>query len=293
LATGVFLHYSRSAESEADHDGALIMYQAGYNPQALADFFRKLEQQGGQGVPQFLSDHPNPGNRAQAIAQLIGTLPSRQYGRQTGEFQQIHALAMQRHPMTAQQIADQNKRGGFSQTGAAVEGGQETMPAPPTSDIDPSEQLQTLDHSAFTISYPANWQVMGDQSSAVTIAPKSGVTENAVAYGVIINGFQPESQDVDGAMHELEADLRQSNPELRLVGHDDAITVNGVQGRSADMLGNSPIQSGGKAIRERDWVVGIPAANHTLVYLVFIAPDRDFSRLRPTFEQMLRSFRVK
>jgi hypothetical protein len=30
-----------------------------------------------------------------------------------------------------------------------------------------------------------------------------------------------------------------------------------------------------------------------LLYLVFIAPDRDFGSLRPTFEDMLRSLRLR
>ena len=45
--------------------------------------------QGGQGnsrLAQFLSDHPNPGNRERAIEAEVGTLPRREYGYQTGEF---------------------------------------------------------------------------------------------------------------------------------------------------------------------------------------------------------------
>jgi predicted Zn-dependent protease len=96
-AGGLFLHYSRSAESEADHVGALLMYMAGYNPQALADFFRKLEHQGGAGTPQFLSDHPNPGNRAEAIDRLMHTLPARQFTLGDNyRFQQVHQYAMSR-----------------------------------------------------------------------------------------------------------------------------------------------------------------------------------------------------
>src|SRR5438105_3561867 len=58
----IFLKYSRNDEAQADAVGAIIAYKAGYNPKAMADFFVKLEQQGGGGGPQFLSDHPNPGN---------------------------------------------------------------------------------------------------------------------------------------------------------------------------------------------------------------------------------------
>ena len=69
----VMLKYSRGDESQADAVGAIILWKAGINPVALADFFQKLQAQGGNG-PQFLSDHPNPGNREAAIRKEIGTL---------------------------------------------------------------------------------------------------------------------------------------------------------------------------------------------------------------------------
>src|SRR5208337_2433834 len=54
-AGAVFMKYSRADEAQADAVGAIIMYKAGYNPQAMADFFSMLEQQGGSGSgPQFL-----------------------------------------------------------------------------------------------------------------------------------------------------------------------------------------------------------------------------------------------
>src|SRR5437588_116736 len=46
-AGAYFLHYSRSDEAQADSTGAIIMYKAGYDPKAMAQFFQKLEQQGG------------------------------------------------------------------------------------------------------------------------------------------------------------------------------------------------------------------------------------------------------
>src|SRR6266581_8198769 len=67
-AGSLMMKYSRADESQADAVGAIIMHRAGYDPRALADFFQKLEQQGGGGGgPQFLSEHPNPGNRQAAI----------------------------------------------------------------------------------------------------------------------------------------------------------------------------------------------------------------------------------
>jgi predicted Zn-dependent protease len=40
-----------------------------------AFFFQQLEQEGSYG-PQFLRDHPNPGNRLQAIEREIANWPS-------------------------------------------------------------------------------------------------------------------------------------------------------------------------------------------------------------------------
>src|SRR5205823_1711152 len=75
-AVGVyFLRFSREYETQADILGSQIMARAGYDPLDLANMFRTIQQQGGSGGPQFLSDHPNPANRYQRIqqeAQLIG-----------------------------------------------------------------------------------------------------------------------------------------------------------------------------------------------------------------------------
>jgi predicted Zn-dependent protease len=80
-ANSVLLKFSRSAESQADYNGTLILHDAGYNPIDAARFFEKLEAEGGQrsAVAQFFSSHPNPGNRRRAIEELIRQLPQREY----------------------------------------------------------------------------------------------------------------------------------------------------------------------------------------------------------------------
>src|ERR1051325_578951 len=62
-----FLKYGREYERQADTLGAQIMARAGYDPRDLANMFRTLEQQAGKGGPEWMSDHPNPGNRYEAI----------------------------------------------------------------------------------------------------------------------------------------------------------------------------------------------------------------------------------
>jgi hypothetical protein len=121
------------------------------------------------------------------------------------------------------------------------------------------------------------------------------VSENAVAYGVMISSYQPEdpNANLDQNMRDLMNSLRQSNPDLRQIGNAESIRVNGVAGRSVDLIGVSPLQNQGGKGRERDWLIAMKRNDGSLIYLVFIAPDPDFARLRPTFEEMLRSFRPR
>src|SRR5262249_2150667 len=56
-------------ESQADALGAQIMANAGYDPHDLANVFQTIASQGGSG-PQWLSSHPDPGNRYQTINRM-------------------------------------------------------------------------------------------------------------------------------------------------------------------------------------------------------------------------------
>jgi predicted Zn-dependent protease len=69
-----FLKYGREYEREADLLGAQIMARAGYDPRQMANMFRTIQQQGGGQGPEWLSDHPDPGNRYAAINREAATL---------------------------------------------------------------------------------------------------------------------------------------------------------------------------------------------------------------------------
>jgi predicted Zn-dependent protease len=61
---------SRESESEADRIGIEIAARAGYDPHAAVTLWEKMEKAGGKGPPQFLSTHPSPSNRRQALQDL-------------------------------------------------------------------------------------------------------------------------------------------------------------------------------------------------------------------------------
>lgn len=67
VQVGAMLPFGRSQESEADHIGLILMAKAGYDPAASLGLWRRFEQGGSSGPPEFLSTHPSYGTRVQQI----------------------------------------------------------------------------------------------------------------------------------------------------------------------------------------------------------------------------------
>jgi len=66
------LRYGRGDEVQADTLGVRLMSEAGYDPRALIDVMRILEESSGSDrEPEFMSSHPNPGNRRGIIQRAI------------------------------------------------------------------------------------------------------------------------------------------------------------------------------------------------------------------------------
>lgn len=68
---GLLLPNSRQSEAEADRVGIEIAAKAGYDPHAAVTLWQKMAKAGGKAPPQFLSTHPSPANRQQALAALV------------------------------------------------------------------------------------------------------------------------------------------------------------------------------------------------------------------------------
>ena len=93
----VLLKYSREDETQADVLGTQILYDSGYDPRALAQFFEKIEADSkGKQPPQFFSDHPNPGNRTGRVEEEVDKLggPEPNYRRDSDDFHSIKIYLM-------------------------------------------------------------------------------------------------------------------------------------------------------------------------------------------------------
>jgi len=62
---------SREAETEADRYGIELAARAGYDPHAAVRLWEKMGAASGNGPPVFLSTHPSPDNRIQALNALV------------------------------------------------------------------------------------------------------------------------------------------------------------------------------------------------------------------------------
>ena len=86
----LLLKNSRTAETQADEVGTYILYQAGYDPRAMVQFFQIIAKKYPQRTLQFFSDHPNPENRIKDVDAEIAQLgPSRGLKTDSPEFEGI------------------------------------------------------------------------------------------------------------------------------------------------------------------------------------------------------------
>ena len=304
----VMLKYSRGDEAQADDVGAIILYRARYNPQAMADFFQKLEAQGSTG-PQFLSDHPNPGNREAAIQKEIRSWPTVNYSTGNAAFNEARQQALTVKTYTANEIAQGaktgqwnalNKRNGAVLTpppGLAIspasQAGGSAAGRVPWNDVAPSSSFAFTDLGLIKMVRPGNWPVTApqQQGQSLIIAPRAAVVAGGVGYGVVLNAVTPrdKSMTIDQVTDAIVRNL-QSGGNLQPVGKAAAITVAGAHGRSVYLESTSPIpDANGQPQKERDRLVTIPRQDGTVIFIVFVAPEHDYNRLSPTFERMLKS----
>jgi Zn-dependent protease with chaperone function len=271
----LLLKNSRSAESQADEVGTYTLYQAGYDPQAMAQFFEIIEKKYPQRTIQFFSDHPNPENRIEKVDELIPQLgPPRERKADSPEFQ------VAKKKLLAMPAAPKAKPG--------------PGPAPSATTTPPSPSSRLVKHQGegFVIAHPDNWEVQKGQNG-VTLAPPGGVLsgpqgETAQAYGASVTRYTPAKRGwglIDGTQQLIES-LRQSNPNLRVM-KQSSLKIKGRPALSALLENDSPLEGQ----KETDQLVTLRAGNAMLAVL-FVAPQSAAETYRATFDAMLKSLEL-
>jgi predicted Zn-dependent protease len=296
-----FLKMSRGAERQADLEGVGILYDAGYDPRAMLQFFEIVEAKYGEGGKQFLSDHPNPGNRTEYVDREIATFEPRTNNiANTSEFREIHEQAAKMHAYTEQEVASgvwrrstPNQRGGAG----ASESNQDTSARGASANVRvntaPPQNWTTFQGNGFSMAVPSDWQARRNQNAAL-LAPPDGMSEGAggrrqtLVCGVVTDVYKPENPTgLRETFNSLIEELARTNPGLE-PGPVNRITVGDMPVDT--MEGTNQSANNGRG--EHDWIVGVPMGRG-IRYLVFVAPEPDFTAMRPTFERILNSISLQ
>ncbi|HKF49869.1 MAG TPA: M48 family metalloprotease [Terracidiphilus sp.] len=375
LAQGMVVNYTHADELQADYVGTMILYTAGYNPQAMAVFFETLETQGGKAAAAYLSSHPSQVDRRQAIHNEMITWPAKNFSGDSPEFAQTRLHAMSVRAYSADEIAQgaqsgqgaqpsqpsaapppapnqntspapsqgnapapdqsnapapsqanntagpspgnasvQNEGGGRRSrrgngAGTPNQGGEPAAPVaadssgaasggPPLESIAPSQNMVQTDIGLMKLHRPDNWTVKMPQKQGqfVIVAPAAGMVGDNVGYGVLVGGFtaqQVQGMNIDQVTQSLMQQMEKTNG-LTPMGDAKPATVSGHDGRSVIFHSSSPFNGeDGEPIPERDWLVTVQQTDGGVIFMVFVAPEANFNRLKLSYNAMLESAEIK
>jgi Zn-dependent protease with chaperone function len=289
-----FLKFSREYEKQADILGSHIMANAGYDPHDLANMFKTLEQQGGKGGPQWLSDHPNPGNRFEYINKEADALAVNNPIHNTKDFTEVQALLRNgrldigrghqgypqqdpRYPSQDPRYPNQDPRYPNQDGRYPQQGGRYQQVAVPSS------RFRSFDESFFRINVPDNWRELRE-SDSVTFAPEGGYASSqgqfSFTHGMQVGTSRSGStRNLKSATDQLIQGLAQGNPNLRKAGGYEREYVGRRDGLSISLSNVSDLTGRPEIVN----VYTTMLRNGDLFYLIGVAPEDEFQTYHRSF----------
>ena len=283
-----FLRYGREYERQADLLGAQIMARAGYDPRDMASMFQTIQAKGGgRGGPEWLSSHPNPGNRHAAITKEAQQLRVTNPIRTTQEFTQVRARLQRMSPApTTEQVMRQGGAGNRRAGGTRYPSGQVGRVEPP------SGRYETFDGgNVFRIAVPSNWREL-EGNNSVTFAPEGGYGEyqgqNVFTHGLQVGMEATNQRNLRSATQELLQGLAQSNPQLRQSGGYTNVTIAGRPGLAMMLTNVSDVTRE----QERIALYTTQMSDGSVFFVVGVAPSREFNAYRQVFNRSVQSLQI-
>jgi hypothetical protein len=277
-----FLKYGREYERQADLLGAQIMARAGYDPRAMARMFQTIEREGGARGPEWMSSHPNPGNRVEAInreAQMlrVGAAPP-----SSGDFQAVHARLdrMPAAPTTAEIAKNQGQRRTQGPVSTSARGG----PVDP-----PSGEWRTYQPGSFMrLSVPSNWDQIGGNSGTVTYAPDGGYSDgNGFTHGIQVGVARDSGGNLQSQTDRLLEGFARSNPNLRRQSGYARTTIGQRQGLTTTLTNVSA-----EGAQETVNVSTVQLRDGSVLFLIGVAPASEARTYLNTFSQVRQSVQL-
>ncbi len=273
----VFLKMSRTAETESDLEGARIMAEAGYDPRDMANFFKTLEAGEGKKTPEFLSDHPDPGNRIEAIKRVMPALPViAKPTRETEEFNRTKSRLV--------------GLGSSKAVARLAPAGDHTSSRP---DL-PSKtftEYEARDRS-FSITRPDNWDALEADSSNVIMAPRGAYGRMndsvVVTHGIFIGAIGVNADTLEEANRMFVEQQLKANPDFRVTSLSQPVMFGNREGFATIVSGPSTVTGA----TEIDVIYTSVTDDGRLFYLITIAPEDEFSAYKPIFERIIAAIRL-
>jgi hypothetical protein len=291
LGLGAYLlKYSREYETQADVLGAQILARAGYDPMDLARMFETIEKQGGGSGPEWLSSHPNPGNRQERISQEAAKLNIVDGGRssQSAEFSQIQSSLKRMPPArTMSDIEKSRNTNPNSDNGSPSRYPDDSRIQ--TSVERPSNHYRVFEsRGLFRISVPDNWREFGDNAS-VTFAPDGAYGnqqgESVFTHGAIVGIGEVSANNLQRASDEYISGILQNNGYLKAEGRYQNRRLGGRNALRRRLTGTSRVTN-------RKEIVDIYTTmlnDRTLFYIVQVVPEDGATQYAKAFGDMVQS----
>lgn len=274
LGFGAYLlKFSREYERQADLLGAQMMAAAGYDPRELANMFQTIEKAGGgRGGPEWLSSHPNPGNRYNAINKEAQALQIGRPPRNTGDFNRIQERVRYLAKSTP------TERSGSGTLGR----------------VDPpSPRMRTYrGGQVFQISIPQNWRELAGENS-VTFAPEGGYgqvrQQQVFTHGVLAGLTKAQSRNLDRATESFISQLAESNPNLRQQGRSQYTSIDRRDAVTVPLSNRSEATGKNESID----IYTTLLSDGTLFYVITVAPANEYHQYRNLFLDIVDSIRLR
>ena len=291
LGLGTYLlKFSREYETQADLLGAQILARAGYDPMDLARMFETIEKQGGSGGPEWLSSHPNPGNREQRISQEAAKLRIVNGGGrgQPAEFSQIQSSLKRMPPAKAMSEMEKPRNTNpDTNTDSASRYPDESRIQ--TNVEQPSNHYRMFEaRGLFRISVPDNWKQFGD-NAAVTFAPQGAYGnqqgESVFTHGAIVGVGQVSTNDLQNASDQYISGILQSNGYLRPEGRYQGKRLGGRDALRRRLSGTSRVTNRKEIVDVYTTMLN----DRQLFYIIQVVPGNAQAQYARAFDEMVQS----
>ncbi len=279
IVAGSFLRYSREYESQADQLGAQIMADAGYDPHDLANMFRTIEQKsGGNGGPEWLSSHPNPGNRYEAINREAERLKiSPNPIKVTRDFSRTQERLRAMPPARSMAEIEKSGREGNVPNNGNAGTYSRSVPLP-------SRTMQNYENGGIRLRVPSNWRDISSDGD-LTFAPEGAYGNQGITHGVMIGIYRSRGTNFENTTREYLDTVLKGNTYLRQRDNLSRANVAGRTGLATSLIGRSPVTNRNEVVA----VFTAPLRNGDVLYVAEVVPEAEFSTYSNTFRQIVNS----